>query len=213
MADIENPIALEKSQDSVGQSKAQETGEYPPGVMEKASEYGVQPSQWQQYGAQIQGEYDRIVKLIMKEYKMLDEIEQNEILLAIQSGDDSALDDVLLHVEAKLADQDRALPSVMNNLKKVAAKNILQLAAEGKLHTNVVAQRDDTLVQIVDILVGLFRALNQPEQDNVMANIKQGNLAILDSLIHNLPMLGYKTDKVDRNVLKQAFAKKLVELV
>lgn len=212
MADIENPIALEKSQDSIGQSKAQEAGEFPPGVIEKAQEYGVQPSQWQQYGTQIQGEYDRIVKLIMKEYKMLDEVEQKEILLAIQSGDDSALDDVLLHVEARLTDQDRALPSVMNNLKKVAAKNILQLAAEGKLNKNVLAQRDDTLAQIVDILVGLFRALNQPEQDSMMVAIKQGNLGVLDSLIHNLPMLGYKTDKVDSNMLKQALAKKLLEL-
>jgi hypothetical protein len=213
MADIENPIALEKSQDSLGSSKAQEAGEFPPGVMEKAREYGVQPSQWQQYGAQIQGEYDRIVKLIMKEYRMLDEVEQKEILLAIQSGDDSALDDVLLHVEARLSDQDRALPSVMNNLKKVAAKNILQLAAEGKLGKNVVAQRDETLAQMVDILIGLFRALNQPEQDNILINIKQGNLVVLDSLLQNLPMLGYKTDKVDLNVLKQSLAQKLVELV
>lgn len=210
MADIENPIALEKSQDSLGNSKAQEGGEFPPGVMEKAREYGVQPSQWQQYGTQIQGEYDRIVKLIMKEYKMLDEVEQNEILLAIQSGDDSALDDVLLHVEARLSDQDRALPSVMNNLKKVAAKNILQLAAEGKLGKNTVAQRDETIAQLVDILVGLFRALNQPEQDSMLINIKQGNLVVLDSLLQNLPMLGYKTDKVDMNVLKQTLAQQLI---
>lgn len=210
MADIENPIALEKSQDSLGNSKAQESGEFPPGVMEKAREYGVQPSQWQQYGTQIQGEYDRIVKLIMKEYKMLDEVEQNEILLAIQSGDDSALDDVLLHVEARLSDQDRALPSVMNNLKKVAAKNILQLAAEGKLGKNTVAQRDETIAQLVDILVGLFRALNQPEQDSMLINIKQGNLVVLDSLLQNLPMLGYKTDKVDMNVLKQTLAQQLI---
>lgn len=212
MADIENPIALEKSQDSLGNSKAQEGGEFPPGVMEKAREYGVQPSQWQQYGTQIQGEYDRIVKLIMKEYKMLDEVEQNEILLAIQSGDDSALDDVLLHVEARLSDQDRALPSVMNNLKKVAAKNILQLAAEGKLGKNTVAQRDETLAQMVDILVGLFRALNQPEQDAILSSIKQGNLVLLDSLLQNLPMLGYKTDKVDLNVLKQTLAQQLLLL-
>lgn len=213
MADIENPIALEKSQDSLGNSKAQEGGEFPPGVMEKAREYGVQPSQWQQYGTQIQNEYDRIVKLIMKEYKMLDEVEQKEILLAIQSGDDSALDDVLLHVEARLSDQDRALPSVMNNLKKVAAKNILQLAAEGKLGKNSVAQRDETVAQMVDILMGLFRALNQPEQDAILSNIKQGNLVALDSLLQNLPMLGYKTDKVDLNAVKQVLAQRLLEII
>ncbi len=213
MADIENPIALEKSQDAMGKSQAQEGGEFPPGVMEKAREYGVQPSQWQQYGAQIQGEYDRIVKLIMKEYKMLDDVEQKEILLAIQSGDDSALDDVLLNVEARLSDQDRALPSVMNNLKKVAAKNILQLAAEGKLGHGVVAKRDEAMTQLVDILLGLFRALNQPEQDSTMIAIKQGNLAVLDSLVGNLPMLGYKTDKVDLLVLKQTLAQKLIELI
>ncbi len=75
------------------------------------------------------------------------------------------------------------------------------------------AQRDETLAQMVDILIGLFRALNQPEQDTILTNIKQGNLVVLDSLLQNLPMLGYKTDKVDLNVLKQALAQKLLELV
>lgn len=133
MADLENPAAIEKGQDAMGSQKPAESGAIPPGVMEKAREYGVQPGQWQQYGQHIQDEYTRIVNTIMSEYKLLDQVEQNRIIQAIESGDEHALDEVLLLVNAHLMGQDRELPHVLNNLKKVAAKKILSLAEAGKL--------------------------------------------------------------------------------
>jgi len=129
MPELESPINIEKGEEGPG--KKPEEGEIPAGVLEKAREYGVQPSQWQQYGQQIQQEYDRIVKAVMSEYQLLDKVEQEKIIHALQSGDDSALDQVLATVQSSVKEQDRALPGVMNNLKKVAAKKILEQYGEG----------------------------------------------------------------------------------
>ncbi|MBP7057374.1 hypothetical protein KBB08_02695 [Candidatus Gracilibacteria bacterium] len=212
MADIENPIALERSQDTIGQSKPQEAGAFPPGVVEKAKEYGVQPGQWQQYGQQIQQEYDRIMKLIMKEYKLLDQAEQMEIIKAIESGDDSALDDVMLHVDARLTDQDRALPHVLNNIKKVAAKNILELASQGKLfaHQEPAQQPNKALLDLVEVLVTLYKGLNQQEQIHIATALKKGDVFVLDSLVQQLPMLGLKLEMIDTKELKEVAAKRIL---
>ncbi len=124
MADIENPINIEKGEEGAG--KKPQEGEIPAGVMEKAREYGVQPSQWQQYGGQIQQEYDRIVEAVKAEYKLLDKLAQEKIIQGIESGDDSALDQLLASVQSNIKEQGQTLPGVMSNLKKVAAKTILE---------------------------------------------------------------------------------------
>lgn len=213
MADIENPISIEKGQDVQGQ-KPQEAGAFPPGVLDKAREYGVQPSQWQQYGQHIQAEYDKIMQNIVAEYKLLDEVEQSKILRALESGDEHALDDVLINVEAHLMNQDKELPHVLNNLKKVAAKKILDLAHAGKLpelpaSTSSTAQ-DDSLQTIVDILLTFFQAANAIDQEQIILGLKAGQYQVLDTLINKLPSFGYQLESLDLALLKQRTAEKLL---
>ncbi|MBI4836292.1 MAG: hypothetical protein HY817_03450 [Candidatus Abawacabacteria bacterium] len=213
MADIENPIGLEKGHDVQGQ-KPSEAGAIPPGVMEKASEYGVQPSQWQQYGQHIQDEYNRIMNVIMHEYKLLDEVEQTRILKALESGDDHALDDVLLLVEAHLQGQNRELPHVLGNLKKVAAKKIIDLAAEGKLETAIPTKQaqyqDDALAPVVEIIVTFFQTANVAEQQAIKLALVAGTPQALDALVQKLTAFGYKLEELNIDELKRRAAEKIL---
>ncbi len=204
MADIENPIGLEKGQDVQG-TKPAESGAIPAGVLEKAKEYGVQPGQWQQYGQHMQDEYNRIVSNIMTEYKLLDQVEQERIIRALESGDDHALDEVLLMVDAHLKGQDKELPHVLNNLKKVAAKKILELAADGKLSNPVPATQsstqDDPLHPVVEVIVTLYQTLNAPDQQTIFKQIASGDMSGIENLIVKLEQFGYKPQELDRKRL------------
>lgn len=210
MADIENPIGLEKGQDVQG-TKPAESGAFPAGVLDKAREYGVQPGQWQQYGQHIQDEYNRIMGNIMAEYKLLDQVEQERIIRALESGDEHALDDVLLLVDAHLKGQDKELPHVLNNLKKVAAKKILELADSGKLVTEVVnnSQPDDDLAVVVEVVLTLFQTLNKPDQDEILISVAAGNTSILDRLFTKLTTFGYDLANIDMKQLQERTIQKL----
>lgn len=213
MADLENPAAIEKGQDAMGSQKPAESGAIPPGVMEKAREYGVQPGQWQQYGQHIQDEYTRIVNTIMSEYKLLDQVEQNRIIQAIESGDEHALDEVLLLVNAHLMGQDRELPHVLNNLKKVAAKKILSLAEAGKLaalSTSQQASVQDELAPVVEVVVTLFQTLNVPQQEEMVVSLRRGDSAALDTLIAKLTTFGYQLESLDLADLRARVTKRLL---
>lgn len=213
MADLENPAAIEKGQDAMGSQKPAESGAIPPGVMEKAREYGVQPGQWQQYGQHIQDEYTRIVNTIMSEYKLLDQVEQNRIIQAIESGDEHALDEVLLLVNAHLMGQDRELPHVLNNLKKVAAKKILSLAEAGKLAALPNSQQasvQDELAPVVEVVLTLFQTLNVPQQEEMVASLRQGDSAALDTLIAKLTTFGYQLESLDLADLRGRVSKRLL---
>lgn len=213
MADLEKPAAIEKGQDVMGSQKPAESGAIPPGVMEKAREYGVQPGQWQQYGQHIQDEYTRIVNTIMSEYKLLDQVEQNRIIQAIESGDEHALDEVLLLVNAHLMGQDRELPHVLNNLKKVAAKKILSLAEAGKLaalSTSQQASVQDELAPVVEVVVTLFQTLNVPQQEEMVLSLRGGDSAALDTLIAKLTTFGYQLESLDLADLRARVTKRLL---